>query len=371
MSSTFARARRAARYAARWMRHMSGLERPGVVYIIDSFHWALGEVGAALGREVARAGGPPFLLTDEVHAHYGKVVHYASQFMLNEGRHLAKHPSNRLVFTFYHGDPADPDPGMQACFRELPRAVERVDRVTVSCAEGMRNMLAHGWPRERVIEVPLGVDLERFAPAGADARRARRAQLGIPDGAFAIGSFQKDGVGWGDGMEPKRVKGPDVWVAALEKYQSERGNAFAVLLGPARGWVKAQLERLKIPYAHRRVERAAQIAPFYDALDAYLIAARSEGGPLALLEAMGKGVPVVSTKMGMPADVLADGSAGRLAEPEDAAGLAGHLIALAGDAEGTRRMVAAARARVEAAYSWAAVARRMVDDVWRPLLAAL
>lgn len=370
MPSTLARARRAARYAARWLRHMSGLERPGVVYIIDSFHWALGEVGALFEREVRRFGWPPFHLTDEVHAHYGKVVHFASQFMLNGGRHRAKHPSNRLVFTFYHGDRSDPEPAMQAMFRELPRALEHVDLVTVSCEEGLRNMLAAGWPRERIVPVPLGVELDRFAPCTAEARRARRAELGIPEGAFAIGSFQKDGVGWGDGMEPKLVKGPDVWVAALEKYQAERGNAFAVLLGPARGYVKAQLEKRGIPYAHRRVERMADTAPFYDALDAYLIASRSEGGPLALLEAMGKGVPVVSTRMGMPADVLADGT-GRLAELEDAAGLAAHLIALSDDAEGARRMVAAARSKVEENYSWPAVTRRMVDEAWRPLLATL
>ena len=44
-----------------------------------------------------------------------------------------------------------------------------------------------------------------------------------------VGSFQKDGVGWAEGLEPKLIKGPDVLVAALELLKAEVPELFVVL----------------------------------------------------------------------------------------------------------------------------------------------
>ena len=64
---------------------------------------------------------------------------------------------------------------------------------------------------------PIGIDLEHFPLGDESLREEARSALGLPPTAFVVGSFQKDGVGFDEGLEPKLVKGPDVLVAALER----------------------------------------------------------------------------------------------------------------------------------------------------------
>ena len=364
-----ARALRLLARAGRVARHLAGARAPGVVYVTDSFNWALHEVGLAL-ESTARARGLAYEITDDGRARYHQVVHYGSQFFLNERAYLRRHPSSRLMFSWFHGDPDDPDPGIQQSYARLAEARPHVDRVVTSCSVSLANLTHAGWPVAQVTLIPLGVHLDRFVPATPAARAARRQALEIPERAFCVGSFQKDGVGWGEGLEPKLIKGPDVFVAAMDSLFRKLPNLFVLLTGPARGWVKAALAQRRIPFRHVYLEDEAQVAAHYDALDCYVIASRSEGGPKALMESMAKSIPVVSTRMGMPADILADGRAGLLAENGDASALAAHCLRLAEDAPLRAALVTEARQRVQS-LDWPRLAARYVDEVYLPLLATL
>ena len=68
--------------------------------------------------------------------------------------------------------------------------------------------------------------------------------------AFVVGSFQKDGVGWEEGLEPKLIKGPDVLLAAVERLRQRVPELWLLLTAPARGYVKEGLERIGVPYRH-------------------------------------------------------------------------------------------------------------------------
>ena len=107
---------------------------------------------------------------------------------------------------------------------------------------------------------------------------------------MVIGSFQKDGKGWGEGNEPKLIKGPDV-----------------LLTGPARGYVKTGLESLKIPCKHLYLQDYREIGKYYQALDAYLVTSREEGGPKGVLESMASGIPLISTRVGQAQDLVKQG----------------------------------------------------------------
>lgn len=364
-----ARAVRLVRRASRVAAHSAGLSTPGVTYVTDSFQWALHEVGLAL-QEGGRAAGIPYAITDDGRARYRQVVHYGSQFFLNARGYLLKHSSSRLIFSWFHGEPDDPDPGIRQAFERLDEAKAHVDRVVTSSGPGLANLRGAGWPADRITLIPLGVDLSRFPRATPEARAERRRALEIPADAYCVGSFQKDGVGWGEGLEPKLIKGPDVFVDAMELVFRERSNLFVLLTGPARGWVKRELARRSIPFRHVYLDGEHEVARAYDAVDCCLIASRSEGGPKALMESMAKGVPVVSTRMGMPADVLADGRAGLLAAVGDAEGLAKQVLRLAAEPDLAARIVSAAGERVRELH-WPLLAKRYVDEVYRPLLAGL
>jgi len=93
---------------------------------------------------------------------------------------------------------------------------------------------------------------------------------------------------------------------------------FVILTGPARGYVKKQLKKMKIPFKHLYLQNYQKIAKLYNLLDCYIISSRLEGGPLAILEVWASGIPLISTKVGMVADIAKDGFDSLLAETEDA-----------------------------------------------------
>lgn len=83
----------------------------------------------------------------------------------------------------------------------------------------------------------------------------------------------------------------------------------------------------------------------YRRCDVLLAPARFATFGLGVLEAMGRGLPVVATAVGGHPELVEDGQTGILCEPGDVTGLAGAVTALARDPEGRRRMGAAARER--------------------------
>jgi glycosyltransferase involved in cell wall biosynthesis len=155
-----------------------------------------------------------------------------------------------------------------------------------------------------------------------ESRRQARARLGIPESAVVVGSFQKDGVGWGDGMEPKLVKGPDIFVKAVECLKQRLPEIFVLLSGPARGYVKAGLESLGVPYKHLYLDSYPEVGQLFQALDVYIVSSRQEGGPKAVLESMASGVPLVTTRVGQAMDLVQHDENGWMVESEDYEGLA-------------------------------------------------
>jgi glycosyltransferase involved in cell wall biosynthesis len=80
--------------------------------------------------------------------------------------------------------------------------------------------------------------------------------------------------------------------------------------------------------------------------DIFLMPSTSEGLPVALLEAMAYGKPIVATRVGGIPDVLADGTEGLLVPPGDAAALADAVAALVGDPDRAWALGRAAKERV-------------------------
>ena len=64
--------------------------------------------------------------------------------------------------------------------------------------------------------------------------------------AMVIGSFQKDGSGWKEGLIPKMVKGPDIFLRAIEILNNSIPELFVLLTGSARGYVRHGLEKMKV-----------------------------------------------------------------------------------------------------------------------------
>jgi glycosyltransferase involved in cell wall biosynthesis len=183
---------------------------------------------------------------------------------------------------------------------------------------------------------------------------------------LAIGSFQKDGVGWADGLEPKLIKGPDLLLDAVGKL-ARHFPLHVLLTGPARGYVKRGLDALGIPYSHEYLQDYRDLPNAYHALDLYLVTSREEGGPKAVLEGAATGIPVVSSRVGMAPDVIAHGHTGCLVDVGDTTATVTEAAALLGDADLRMAVGAAARSAI-APYDWSHIGDRHLERVYTPLL---
>jgi glycosyltransferase involved in cell wall biosynthesis len=193
-------------------------------------------------------------------------------------------------------------------------------------------------------------------------RTTAREAIGVPSSAFVVGSFLKDGVGLGDGLEPKLVKGPDTFVSVVQRLRTAIPELFVLLTGPARGYVRKELERIDVPHRHVYLGSRDELARAYHALDVYVVASRQEGGPKAVLESMATGVPLVTTRVGQAPELVVDGDSGLLADVDDIDALAAAVERVHDDAALRARLRAAGRPTAEAH------AEERLDTLWADLL---
>jgi glycosyltransferase involved in cell wall biosynthesis len=271
--------------------------------------------------------------------------------------------SHVLGLSYFHGRPGTIGyPEFDRAYETLKRYAARIERVQVTHAEMYELVVAAGVETAKVYRIPIGVDLERFPLGDARARVDARQALDVPQTAFVIGSFLKDGVGLSKGLEPKLVKGPDTFVATVSRLQESIPELFVLLTGPARGYVRGELERRSVPYRHVLLRSRDELAVAYHTLDVSLVASRQEGGPKAVLESMAAGVPLVSTRVGQATELVSDGENGLLADVDDVDALAGAVLRLYDDSALRSALTRAGRLTAESH------ADERLDAMWAGLL---
>ncbi|MGE9290237.1 MAG: glycosyltransferase family 4 protein, partial [Puniceicoccales bacterium] len=254
-------------------------------------------------------------------------VFWGSQFSLLNDDWLRN--DHRNATAMFHGLPGTGYPEFDRLFERLERYRGNLQRIQVTHKAMEDALVSAGFSREIVHRIPIGIDGRVFKPFTRDERVKTRATLGVPGNAFVVGSFQKDGNGWGDGNEPKMIKGPDLFVDACASLAAAFPNVFVLLSGPARGYVKNGLKEKGVPFVHRQFQNPDEVRTLYSALDAYLISSRQEGGPKAVLESMASGVPLVSTPVGQATDLIEDGVNGLLVPLEDRDAMSDALLRIA------------------------------------------
>jgi glycosyltransferase involved in cell wall biosynthesis len=95
-----------------------------------------------------------------------------------------------------------------------------------------------------------------------------------------------------------------------------------------------------------------------DAADAFVLPSRQEGMPLAALEAMDAGLPVVATDVIGTAEVVVQGRTGTLVPPQDPSALAEALAELLADPDLRQRYAQAGQRRYVERFT----DRRMAGD---------
>jgi glycosyltransferase involved in cell wall biosynthesis len=332
--------------------------------VVPGVNWVLDWVGYYVTREVQKQFGLEAYVVQSARKLSRQIVHYGSlwDILANlEARHTTR---NLVVGTIFHGQKDSPE-FEDALGRVL--ANETIFTKLHTASSIMKNrLLEWGVPAKKLVSIPLGVDLHRFRLATAFERKERRKELDIPDDAFCIGSFHKDGQGMGEGNIPKLIKGPDVFIDVVGQI-AKKHKIFVLLSAPARGYVKQGLEALGVPYRHIVEEDYHRIPRLYHALDLYLLTSREEGGPKGVLEALASGVPFVGTRVGLVPDVVTEGKDGLLADSEEVSPLATHVERLIEETQ-LRANFSTAGLKAIQTYDWPIIAARYYREIYEPAL---
>lgn len=289
------------------MEFIKLLSGADVYYITEGANWSIRQDGFNIVGHLQTLKG--VICTESKNIPPNAIRHYGSFNVFIGDRFFRENAIN--IVTCFHI--VDGDPRAER-IRELDKYVSIWH---TSCNITKEKLIHFGAAEDKIVMIPLGIDLDVYKPLNnTEDREKRRTKLGIKPEQLVIGSFQKDGNGWEDGNTPKLIKGPDIFCDMMEEL-NKTCDVFALLSGPARGYVKKRLDSAGIPYYHKYFKNAPEVAKLYPLIDIYTVTSREEGGPKAVLESMASGIPVISTKVGMAPDIIDNGKNGILVECED------------------------------------------------------
>ena len=256
-----------------------------------------------------------------------------------------------------------------------PAVIERHGRVALwafmaadlylSVSRGLvETYLAAGMPPDRILEIPNGIDLGRFAPATVHERPMLRRELRVPEGRpiiVFVGFFSRD-------KQPRVLF--DAWLTL-----QERGVAAATLVfvGATRsayfevddGLADGMREDAAARGFGDRVVFAGQthrVQDYFRAADLFVLPSKREGLPVALLEAMSCGLPCIATRLpGSTDTIIESGVNGLLVPGGDVGALSAAIAGLLRDPELARSMGTAARETIERRFANVDIADRWLD----------
>lgn len=129
--------------------------------------------------------------------------------------------------------------------------------------------------------------------------------------------------------------------------------------GPERERLERLAAELGLDDRVRILSKETDVEGLLAHADVYLSTSVQEGMPNAVMEAMARGLPVVSTAVGGIPMLVLDGETGRLSESTAPSELADHLWALVRDPEERRAMAERARRRMHEEFSLAKLEERL------------
>ena len=222
------------------------------------------------------------------------------------------------------------------------RAYEALDRLVLRCfanrviavSQRMADVLADSAYRQSLMTtIHNGIDLRTVAAtrARADVRR----ELGVDDHTIVIGTAGR--------LSP--VKGHDVLLRAARLVLERDRNVVFVIAGagPLQQPLSDFASRLRIDSAVRMLGARHDVHDLMAAMDIFVLPSLNEGLPMAILEAMAAGKPVIASAVGGIPEVVQPRVSGLLVPPGDARALANACLELVSNPEQLQRMGAAGR----------------------------
>jgi glycosyltransferase involved in cell wall biosynthesis len=201
---------------------------------------------------------------------------------------------------------------------------------------------------------------KRLLRAGVDANRIEIVRNGIDVQALQIEEPQNQNkaqdhanvvVGFVGRLSPE--KGPDLFLRAAKNVLQDRVGVEFLLAGdgPEISTLRQLSDELRISKKVRLLGYVTDMKLFYRDLDVLVASSRREGLPIAILEGMACGLPVVATAVGDIPKIIDHGCTGLLVPPENVPLLAQAILSLIEDPSKRTELGAAARRFITEAFS--------------------
>jgi len=227
-------------------------------------------------------------------------------------------------------------------------------------AEARRN--AAEW-MPPVIQIPPGVDTQRFVPLAPERRAAIRESLGLSPDALLVSSYSR--------LVPRKgmdtlIRASALLVPRFPQLQVAIGGA-----GRDRERLERMAQKLRAPVVFLGRVDDEYLSPWLGASDLMVMACRNrwagleqEGFGIVFLEAAASGVAQVAGRSGGSHEPVRDGVTGFVVDrPRSEDALASAMTRLLEDAALRESFARHARALVEEQYDWRVLARRLSEGL--------
>jgi phosphatidylinositol alpha-1,6-mannosyltransferase len=231
-------------------------------------------------------------------------------------------------------------------------------------AEALRT-LRRGTPAPPVVEIPPGVDLDRFRPLSPDERDSARRRFGLPaDGPLVVSVSR---------LVPR--KGMDVLIDASARLREDRPDLSVVIAGRGRDSdrLAGRIAELGAPVRLLGGVSDDDLPALIGAADVFAMLCRNrwlnleqEGFGIVFLEAAAAAVPQVAGASGGAGEAVVDGETGLVVRrPTDVGAVVRAIGRLLDDPALGRRMAISSRLRAEASFDYDKLAPRLAASLAR------
>jgi glycosyltransferase involved in cell wall biosynthesis len=234
-------------------------------------------------------------------------------------------PPGRLSAPVVVASIRDRGPYLTAMQRRVQRHVCRLADCVLVNAEAVKSWLVgDGYDASKIVVIPNGVDLSRFAIRGD--RAAIRRALGVPPDTKLVAVVSR----------LTALKGIEDFIDAAALVAARRPNARFLIVGePSPINNRAYVEGLRARTAERGIaDRViftglrSDVPALLSAVDVSVMPSLNEALSNVLLESMAAGAAVVATDVGGTAEALVDGRNGVLVPPANPSRLAEAILPL-------------------------------------------
>lgn len=215
---------------------------------------------------------------------------------------------------------------------------------------------------EKFRVIPLGFDLDRFRSNQEEKRKKFRTEFNLADDEIAIGIIGR--------LVP--VKNHYLFLKAIKHvfdHTSKKAKAFIIGDGETRKDLENVANEIGIAFSTENSAEHLHPLVFTSwrsdvdvinaGLDIICLTSYNEGTPVSLIEAQAANKPIVSTRVGGIADVVAEGETALLSDVQDKEKFSDDLLMLVEDDEFRKRLGCKSHEHVMERFSY----QRLVKDM--------